>query len=371
MAKPRVAIVGAGIAGASIAYFLGNDAEVTIVEAEAHPGYHTTGRSAAFWVPSYGGPAVLPLTAASRDFFMAPPEGFARPLLAPRAALHLAAPGDDASVAALLAGLEADAMPYVRLDAAALHVRYPLLEPRWARAGVLEGDCWDIDVAALHAGFLRGARAAGARLVGDARVEAMARGPGSWRIATTAGGFDADIVVNAAGAWADDLAELAGAARLGLTPLRRTIAVLAVDPVPDPGLPVTFDAAGSFYFKPDAGRMWVSPHDETPDVPRDAAAEELDIAVAVDRFEAATRYTVRRVERHWAGLRTFAPDRAPVIGWDSVVEGLFWTAGQGGVGIQTAPAWGRRAAGLVLGGGRDGWSDRYAPARFSRTPRAG
>ena len=371
MVPLRVAIVGAGMAGASLAYFLAGDADVTILEAEAHPGYHTTGRSAAFWVPSYGGPAVLPLTAASRAFFMAPPPGFAAPLLTPRAALHLAAPGDDASLAALTSGFDADAMPYERLDAAALAARFPLLSPGWARAGVVEGDCWDIDVAALHAGFLRGARAGGTRLVTDARVGELTRVAGGWRIATTAGAFDADVVVNAAGAWADGLAVFAGAAPLGLRPLRRTIAVLAVDPVPDAGLPVTFDAAGSFYFKPDAGRMWVSPHDETPDLPSDAAAEEFDIAVAVDRFEDATRYRVARVERHWAGLRTFATDRAPVIGWDHAVEGFFWCAGQGGVGIQTAPAWGRLAADLVLGRAGSGWSDRFAPARFSRTPPAG
>ena len=366
MALPRVAIVGAGMAGASLAHFLGVDAQATLLEAEAHPGYHTTGRSAAFWVPSYGGPAVLPLTAASRDFFMDPPPGFARPLLTPRDGLHLAAPGDDAALARLIAGFEADGMPFERLDAPALAVRFPMLSPAWARAGVLEGDCWDIDVAALHAGFLAGARRAGATLVTDARVEALARVGGGWRIATAAGAFDADIVVNAAGAWADGLAELAGIAPLGLAPLRRTMVVLDVDPAPDPALPVTFDAAGSFYFKPDAGRMWVSPHDETPDVPRDAAAEEIDIAVAVDRFEAASRYRVKRVERHWAGLRTFAPDRVPVIGFDASAPGFFWSAGQGGIGIQTAPAWGRLAAELLLGRGTAAAAPFAPDRRFAR-----
>lgn len=346
----RIAIVGAGMAGASLAYFLGRDAEVTLLEAEDHPGYHTTGRSAAFWVPSYGGPAVLPLTAASRDFFMAPPEGFARPLLTMRTGLHLAAPDDDAALSALADELGAAGIAPEPLDAAELAMRFPMLRPEWARAGMLEQDCWDIDVAALHSGFLAGARRMGAVLVTGARVEALARDGGGWRIETGAGSFQADIVVDAAGAWADGLAGLAGVAPLGLAPLRRTIVVLDVDPAPDPALPVTFDAAGSFYFKPDAGRMWVSPHDETPDVPRDAAAEELDIAVAVARFEAATRYRVKRVERHWAGLRTFAPDRAPVIGFDAAVPGFFWCAGQGGVGIQTAPAWGRLAADLLLGG---------------------
>ena len=347
--KPRIAIVGAGIGGASAAYFLGSDAEVTLLEAEDTPGYHTTGRSAAFWVPTYGGRAVWPLTAASRDFFMDPPAGFARPLLNVRGELQLAPPGDDAALPASLAELSAAGGAPEQLDAAELARRFPMLRAEWARAGLYDADSWDIDVAALHAGFLAGARRAGARLVTGARVDRLTRADGAWRIATAAGDFEADIVVNAAGAWADGLAALAGAAPLGLTPLRRTMVVLDVDPAPDPALPVTFDAAGSFYFKPDAGRVWVSPHDEIPDVPRDAAAEELDIAVAVDRFEAATRYRVKRVERHWAGLRTFAPDRAPVIGFDAAIPGFFWSAGQGGVGIQTAPGWGRLAADLLLG----------------------
>ena len=359
----RVAIVGAGMGGASLAYFLASHAEVTLLEAEDTPGYHTTGRSAAFWVPSYGGRAVLELTAASRGFFMDPPEGFARPLLTPRGGLHLAPPGDDAVLPLIAAELAEAGIVPERLDAAALAARFPMLRPEWAREGMIEADCWDIDVAALHAGFLGGARRAGARLVTGARVEGIARVGEIWRIATPAGAFEADVVVNAAGAWADGLAVLAGAAPVGLMPLRRTMVVLDVDPVPDAALPVTFDAAGSFYFKPDAGRMWVSPHDEIPDVPRDAAAEELDIAVAIDRFEAATRYRVKRVERHWAGLRTFAPDRAPVIGFDARVPGLFWTAGQGGIGIQTAPAWGQLAADLLLGRQPEVDAAAFDPAR--------
>ena len=363
--KPRIAIVGAGMAGASLAYFLGTDAQVTLLEAEAHPGYHTTGRSAAFWVPSYGGPAVLPLTAASRDFFMAPPEGFARPLLTRRSGLHLATPGDAGPLEALAAEFEAAGLNHERLNAATLTARYPMLNADWSRAGLFEADCWDIGVAALHAGFLGGAKRSGTRLVTDARVESLSRNDDGWCIVTTAGEFAADIVVDAAGAWADQLASLASAEPLGLTPLRRTIVVLNVDPTPDPDLPVTFDAAGSFYFKPDAGRMWVSPHDETPDVARDAVAEELDIAIAVDRFEAATSYRVRRVERHWAGLRTFAPDRVPVIGYDAKVSGLFWCAGQGGVGIQTAPAAGQLGADLLLGRTTKIDPKAFDPRRFS------
>ena len=354
------------MAGASLAYFLGSHAEVALLEGEDAPGYHTTGRSAAFWVPSYGGRAVLALTAASRDFFMDPPPGFARPLLTPRPALHLAAPGDEAALAGLATKLAAAGLPPEPLGAAALGERFPMLRPQWARAGLLEQDCWDIDVAALHAGFLGGAKRAGARLVTTARVERLVHDE-HWRIATSAGNFDADVVVDAAGAWADGLAVLAGAAPLGLKPLRRTMVVLDVDPVPDPALPVTFDAAGSFYFKPDAGRMWVCPHDEIPDVPRDVAPEELDIAVAIDRFESATRYRVKRVERHWAGLRTFAPDRAPVFGFDPRVAGLFWCAGQGGIGIQTAPAAGRLCADLLLGRTPAVDPAPFEPARFGAT----
>ena len=363
----RIAVVGAGMGGASLAYFLAPHAEVTLIEAEDAPGYHTTGRSAAFWVPTYGGRAVWPLTAASRDFFMAPPDGFRRPLLTPRGELQLAPPGDDRALAASFAELTGAGGSPEQLDSAELARRFPMLRAEWARAGLYDPDSWDIDVAGLHEGFLSGARRAGARLVTGARVEAIARTGGEWRLATTAGDFAADTVVNAAGAWADGLARLAGAAPLGLTPLRRTMVVLDTEPSPDPGLPVTFDAAGSFYFKPDAGRVWVSPHDEVPDVPRDAAAEELDIAVAVDRFEQATRYRVKRVERHWAGLRTFAPDRAPVIGFDAAVPGFFWNAGQGGIGIQTAPAWGRLATDLLRGTMPEVDPRPFDPARFTRS----
>lgn len=364
--KPRIAIIGAGMGGASLAWALGDAAQVTLIEAEAHPGYHTTGRSAAFWVPSYGGPAVLPLTAASRDFFMDPPPGFARPLLTPRAGLHLAAPGDDAAVTALAADFDRDGIAHERLTSAQLAARYPMLATDWARTGLLEADCWDIDVATLHAGFLGGARRAGAVLLIDARVTALRHDSAGWRVDTSAGAVVADIVVDAAGAWADGLAALAGVRPVGLRPLRRTMVVLDVEPAPDPALPVTFDAAGTFYFKPDAGRMWVSPHDETPDVPRDAAAEEIDIAVAIDRFQSATRYRVKRVERHWAGLRTFAPDRAPVIGFDTAVTGFFWCAGQGGIGIQTAPAWGQLAADLLLGRAPAVDPHPYDPVRFAK-----
>ncbi|QYE35500.1 FAD-binding oxidoreductase [Polymorphobacter sp. PAMC 29334] len=416
-----IAIVGAGIAGASLAYFLGTHGagSIVLLEAEDTPGYHTTGRSAAFWEPTYGGAGVVPLSAASRAFFDTPPPGFAaHPLLSPRGALHISAPGEDGALAAIAADFDGFGVETRVVDAAAMAARYPIVGGGWERAGLLEPDCHDIDVAALHAGFLSGAKRAGAVLVCSARVERADRraadeadppheglpspsgeGPGVgesrysnteaphpragarapslapplkgrgsedlWHLATTAGDFTATTLVDAAGAWGDHLAALAGVAPLGLTPLRRTMVVLDVDPAPPADLPVVFDAAGSFYFKPDGGRLWLSPHDEIADVARDAAPEELDIAVAIDRFEHATTARVRRVERSWAGLRTFSPDRNPVYGFDTDVPGFFWCVGQGGFGIQTAPAAGDLAARALLGlppGSVD--PAAYAPGRL-------
>lgn len=360
-----IAIIGAGMAGASLSYFAALHARVLLLEAEATPGYHTTGRSAAFWVASYGGPGVLPLTLASKPFFDAPPPGFTEvPLLKPRGALHLASPDNSAALKRLAADFAATAVKFERLDAATLAARYPILRPAWRQAALHEPDCYDIDVAALHAGFLSGARRAGVLVACRAGVTALARDGDSWRIATAAGEFRAAIVVNAAGAWADAVGSLAGARPLGLKPLRRTMAVVATDPPTDPALPVILDAAGSFYFKPDVGRYWVSPHDEIADVARDAAPEELDIAVAVARFEAAAVPQVIRVERSWAGLRTFAADRLPVYGFDPRVPGLFWCAGQGGFGIQTAPAAGAMAAALVQGRVPEVDAARYGTERF-------
>ena len=368
MTRVDVAIIGAGMAGASLAWWLTRHGAVSValLEAEHAPGYHTTGRSAAFWEPTYGGAGVVPLSAASRAFFDAPPPGFAdRPLLAPRGALYVAAPGEAASLDRLAAQFAGFGVATEAVDPATMAARYPLIGGGWDAAGLLEPDCHDIDVAALHAGFLSGAKRAGAGLMVDARVERLTRRDDGWQVTTTAGEVRARIVVDAAGAWSDAVAMLAGVRPLGLTPLRRTMVVLDIDPPPPADLPVVFDAAGSFYFKPDAGRLWLSPHDEIADVPRDAAPEELDVAIAIDRFEQVTTARVRRVERSWAGLRTFSRDRNPVYGFDPDVAGFFWCAGQGGFGIQTAPAAGDLAARLLLGlppGPVD--PAPYAPGRF-------
>ncbi len=357
-----VAIVGAGMAGASLAAEIAGAASVLLLEAEAQPGHHATGRSAAFWTESYGGPAVQPLTSASGPWLAA--NGF----LSARGAIHLADAGD----AGLLAALARD-FPHVAfaaLDRAALAARLPGLRPGWDH-GLDEASNADIDVAAYHAACLKRARRAGARILCDAPLRA-ADHDGRWTLTAGTERVTADILVDAAGAWADPVAALAGVRPLGIVPYRRTIVQLRVDPAPPADLPLVMDAAGRFYLKAVAGgRLWLSPHDETPCAAGDAAPEELDIAIAIDRMERAFDWRVERVEHSWAGLRSFAPDRRPVYGFDPAMPAFFWCAGQGGFGIQTAPAAARLAAGLLLGRAPDSMvagidAATYAPDRFGK-----
>jgi D-arginine dehydrogenase len=261
--------------------------------------------------------------------------------------MFIAPPDDPTALPALAAELDAGGVAYQWLDAATLAASTAgaMLRPSWCTAAIVQPDCFDIDVAALHQGYLRGVAA----LATDAQVTGLAHGAEGWTIATRAGVFSARVVVNAAGAWADDVATLAGVRPRGLQPLRRTMAVLDIDPPPPADLPIVLDAAGRFYFKPDGARLWLSPHDETPDVAHDVRPDEIDLAMVIDRFEHASTARVRRLETSWAGLRTFAPDRLPVFGWDGAVDGFFWCAGQGGFGIQTAPAAGDLCAALLLG----------------------
>ena len=353
-----IAIVGAGMAGASLAAEVAGEASVLLLESEDQPGYHSTGRSAAFWAESYGGPFVQPLTSASGPFLAA------NGLLKPRGALHLA---DSAGLPALEA-MEAEFGPglgFERIGRSRIEALVPGVRAGW-EAALLEPSCADIDVAALHGLFLAQARRRGARLLTGAGVGALRREGGGWTVETAAGAFRAKLVANAAGAWADRLAALAGARPAGLQPYRRTLVQLRVEPPVPPGLPLVIDALGRFYFKPEAGgRLWLSPHDETACEPCDCAPEELDVAEAIDRLERTVDWKVQRVERRWAGLRTFAPDRRPVYGFDPLVPGFFWCAGQGGFGIQTAPAAARLAAALLLGRAPELDPDPYRPGRFS------
>lgn len=341
--KFDIVVVGAGMAGASLAAAIGARASVLIVEREDHPGYHATGRSAAFWVESYGGPGVQPLTSA------AGPKLRELGVLVPRGGLTLARAGQEAALADFVEEFRSRGVTVERLERAAIEARLPGLHPDWA-CGALEPDTCDIDVGALHQHYLAQARKNGVQLACRSGVMA-ARPNGQGWLLTLADGREVAcaVVVNAAGAWADPLAELCGVQALGITPYRRTMVQMAmVQPVAS-DLPLVLDIAGTFYFKPESGRLWLSPHDETPSAPMDAAPEEIDVALAIDRFENVVDWPVSRVERKWAGLRSFAPDRLPVYGFDKRVPGFFWCAGQGGFGIQTAPAGADLAARLLLG----------------------
>lgn len=347
-----IVIIGAGIAGAALAHALlvaRPGLGIAILEAEAHPGYHTTGRSAAFFAETYGGPLVQPLTTASRAFLACPPAEFCdRSLLSPRGALHVCHPEQAELLAAVAAEFDAGHISYQHLDGRDLAQLAPWLRPQWAMAAIHEPGCTDIDVAALHQGCLRHVRRSGGAIVCSAPVSAIARRAGGWQVQTAAGAFSAPLLVNAAGAWVDEVAAMAGIAAIGIQPLRRTIAVAEVQPPALADMPMVMDAGGSLYFKPDGGRLWVSPHDETPDTPHDVQPDEMDVALALDRFQAMCDWPIRRLAAKWAGLRSVAPDRLPVLGADPADAAFFWCAGQGGWGIQTAPAASALLASLIL-----------------------
>jgi len=345
-----VIVLGAGMAGASLAAELAPHRSVLLLEVEDQPGRHATGRSAAMFFESYGNATIRALTRASRAFLAAPPAGFcAVPLLSPRACLFVADESQRESLEAMLQAPDAT-RSLRRLGAADALARVPVLRSDWLVAAAIDETGSDIDVAALHEGYVRLAARSGARLVLGAGAQRLERRGGLWHSLSSAGEFSAPVLVNATGAWADEVAERAGVPRVGLQPMRRTALLLPAPEGHDSRhWPLVIDADESFYFKPDAGRLLLSPANEDPMPPCDVMPEELDVAIAVDRFERATTVAVTRVMHRWAGLRSFVADRTPVVGFDAAAEGFFWLAGQGGYGIQTAPALARAAAALVLG----------------------
>jgi D-arginine dehydrogenase len=363
-----VVIVGAGIAGASLAAEIGDAKSVLMLEAEALPGYHATGRSAAFWTETYGGPAIQPLTSASGPFLTSPPDGFSdHPLMHPRGALHLGGKADAKAAQAMIADFARSGVALERLDTQAVETHVPGLRPGWTEA-LWEPDCCDIDVAALHAAYLKKAKRAGAKLICNAALKSARYANGRWLIDAGGESYAARVLVNAAGAWADAVAQSADVQPIRIQPYRRTIMQLAVDPGAPADLPLVVGLDGSFYFKPEpGGRLWLSPHDEIASQPCDAAPEEIDVAKAIDRFQQVVDWRILKLERKWAGLRSFAPDRLPVIGHDPDVPDFFWLAGQGGFGIQTAPAVAQIAAALLLGRTQPFPNvnpAQYAPGRF-------
>lgn len=360
-----IAVIGAGMAGASLAAELAPHARVLLLEAEDAPGYHATGRSAAFWEECYGGPGVVPLTRASGAYLGE--HGF----LTPRGALYIGRAADRAAMDTFRASYEGTGVAIQRLAPAALGEKVPHIRPEWSEA-LYQPACADIDVAGLHQHYLALARRHGVEIAVRARVTGLVRKDGAWTITGARGEvWRAATIVNAAGAWADAIARAAGVRPIGIAPFRRTVAVLRVAPHAPADLPLVLDIGGGFYFKPDAGRLWLSPHDEIPSAPCDAAPEELDVAIAIDRFQSVTDWRIAAVEHSWAGLRSFAPDRMPVYGFETQADGFFWFAGQGGFGIQTAPAAARLGAQVLLGQGPDAVTAgidpaAYAPARFAR-----
>jgi D-arginine dehydrogenase len=367
--KYDIIIVGSGIAGIGVAAALSPGRKVLILEQEERHGYHSTGRSAAIFIQNYGNATIRALSAASaRLFSKGDARWFSHPLLTRRGMLSVASQDGLEDHRALLD--ESQDLVVLTLDEAIAMV--PALRRDWLAAAAYEAGAQDIDVSALHEGWLRRAKANGAHLsVNTALLNARRQG-GQWLVQTDSGEVSAPVLVNAAGAWADDVARRAGVATIGLQPMRRTIGVL---PAPDgcdiSAWPLIADSAEGWYAKPDAGKLYVSPADETPVEPHDAWVDDMSLAEGLYRFEQAMDIPVTRVERSWAGLRTFAPDRTPVAGFDPSADGFFWLAGQGGYGIQTSPALSALAAALVQGheptAGLEAAAKALSPARFRDT----
>ena len=344
-----VLVLGGGIAGMSVAWRLAvAGAKVALLEAEAHCGTHSTARSAATLTENYGTSAVRRLSLESRAFLASPPPGFVdTPLLRPRGSLTVARAGEEELLAAALAEGRIHVPAMAPVEPAEVLRMVPVLRPEAVAAAFIEPHVADIDVDALFNGYRRGLLGAGGLVVTDARAQRIARDGASWWVDTPSGRYAAAKLVNAAGAWADQVASLAGVRPAGLTPKRRT--ALIVDAPGSTGWPMVNDATETLYFKPDAGRLMVSPADATPTEPCDAYPEELDVAIAMDRLETMTTLAVRHVAHRWAGLRTFAPDHSPVVGEDAACPGFFWLAGQGGFGVMTSPALSAAGAASVMG----------------------
>lgn len=344
-------IIGGGMAAASVGHWLAPHGRVLLLERESQPGYHSTGRSAALFMENYGTPQVRALTRASRAFLQSPPPGFSdHPLLSPRGAMMVATPGQDQLLAEEWAA-SSQATPTVRLlDVDPACALVPVLRPEKIIGAVFEPDAMDMDVHSIHHGYLRGIRRHGGQLVCDAEVTALGHHQGVWRVQAAGQTFEAPVVLNAAGAWADEVARLAGVRPVGLQPKRRSALTFA----PPPGLrcshwPMVASLDESWYMKPDAGMLLASPANVDPVPPHDVQPEEMDIALAIHRIEAVSTLQIRRPTRTWAGLRSFVADGDLVGGFDPQAPGFFWVAAQGGYGIQTSAAMGQTCAALAMG----------------------
>jgi len=341
-----IIVIGAGIAGSSAAAELAANAKVIVLEMESQPGYHATGRSAAYFAAAYGKKVVRELTGCCESFFRQPPDGFSDvELLRPRDCMFFARRDQEAQLRAI----QQDNPALVRLSAEEVLQRVPVFAEDYLHAGLYEPRGGDLDVDAILQGYLRLFRRRNGTLLNAHAVTSLRWEGGCWKLDAAGVSFEAPIVINAAGAWVDRVSALAGLPELGMQPLRRTALTVAPPAGVDIGdWPNMLDVDEEFYFKPEAGHILISPADETASEPCDAQPDDFDVAVGVDRFERATGMDIRHVISRWAGLRTFAPDRVFVAGFDPRCEGFFWLAGQGGYGIQSAPAMAQLTRYLVL-----------------------
>lgn len=364
-------VVGGGIAGASAGYALAEHGKAIILEREDQPAYHSTGRSAAQFTELYGNSVIRSLARISKPFLENPPEGFADTnILSPRGALFIVTEAQRPQMEEFAKFAVTETVPVHVMSQADVCDLVPVMRSDAFQYGLLEPESTDMDVHALHGGFLRGFRSRGGIVVTNTEVSALTRDGDDW-IAETRGGdtYKAPVVVNAAGAWADVVAELAGVRTVGLVPKRRT--AMLFDPPSEQKIenwPLVIDMDEQWYFKPDAGKLLGSPADETPIEPCDVQPEEIDIAIAVDRIETASALKVGRISHRWSGLRTFAEDKTPVVGFAPDSDGFFWLAGQGGYGIETSPAMSAAAASLIVDGKLPDSFDGYALSQSDIAP---
>ncbi len=352
-----IIVIGGGIAGISAAAELAADARVLVLEAEAQMGYHSTGRSAAVYIRNYGNAVLRAINAVSEPT-LTQPEGISdHSLLSPRGELLIASEDEMPQLDAYAAG----ATGLDRLTGAECTEIVPILRPEPIAGALYESSAQSIDVDRMLQGYARLLKARGGQIVTGSRVSSISRQDGVWRIDVGGTHYEAPTIINASGAWADEVATLAGVRRMGLQPMRRSAALLRLSDEYDvESWPLFATVAETWYAKPDAGRLMVSPADEDPVDPHDAWADDMVLAEGLDRYEQAVTVPVTRVEHSWAGLRTFAPDRTPVVGYAPDADGFFWLAGQGGYGVQTAPALAQTVAALITGR-----SSELAPATLS------
>jgi len=340
-------IIGAGIAGTSLAHELSNqlssNQKIILLEAESQPGYHATGRSAAVYLPTYGPPAILGLTRASGSFFHSPPNEFCdHKLLSPRATMMIAKQCDDEHVKQALNTGMIEITPTQALK------KVPAINTNLYTRFLIDEETCDIDVNMLLAARLKHFKANGGQLHTNAQVNAISFENGLWHLTTKQQKFSAPAIINASGAWADEIAAMAGLKKLGIQPKRRSAALIDISQNWDASdWPLTYGAGDTFYFRPMTGKLMISPADQTICEPHDAWADDMALAHAVENFQQATGFEVTHLEHTWAGLRTFAKDGDPIVGFDPRAKGFFWLAGQGGYGIQTSPALSRFATALI------------------------